>query len=187
MVDHPQLPQTSLHVFGATSNIPWKSSSIFPDFFIYPMISPWFPYDFPMSSRFPHDFPMISPWFPHDFPKISPWFPYDFLISPWFPLDFPMSSLFPYDSPMISRFHEPVLSQVETFLAGPLLVELHLFGLRLQLRLPAEASFAELYHSCEVGWTGMMGWWDDDWWEDGLNRTNWDDLGMMGWWIGKFQ
>jgi hypothetical protein len=49
--------------------------------------------------------------------------------------------------PMTSRSR----SQVETFLAGPVLVELHSFGLRLQFRLPAEASFAELYHSSEVG------------------------------------
>lgn len=40
--------------------------------------------------------------------------------------------------------------KVETFLAGPVLVELHSFGLRLQFRLPADASFAELYHSSEV-------------------------------------
>jgi len=40
---------------------------------------------------------------------------------------------------------------VETFLGGPLLVELHSFGaLRLQFRLPQDATFAELYHSCEA-------------------------------------
>ena len=40
---------------------------------------------------------------------------------------------------------------METFLGGPLLVELHSFGaLRLQFRLPQDATFAELYHSCEA-------------------------------------
>lgn len=42
--------------------------------------------------------------------------------------------------------------QVETFLNGPLLVEIHSFGgLKIQFRLPEEASFMELYHSTEVG------------------------------------
>eukprot|EP00434_Breviolum_minutum_P039645 symbB.v1.2.035214.t1/scaffold4692.1/size36308/2 len=41
--------------------------------------------------------------------------------------------------------------QVETFLNGPLLVEIHSFGgLKIQFRLPEEASFMELYHSTEV-------------------------------------
>ena len=42
--------------------------------------------------------------------------------------------------------------QVETFLNGPLLVEIHSFGgLKIQFRLPEEASFMELYHSTEAG------------------------------------
>ena len=41
--------------------------------------------------------------------------------------------------------------KVETFLNGPLLVEIHSFGgLKIQFRLPEEASFMELYHSTEV-------------------------------------
>lgn len=42
--------------------------------------------------------------------------------------------------------------QVETFLNGPLLAEIHSFGgLKIQFRLPEEASFMELYHSTEAG------------------------------------
>lgn len=41
--------------------------------------------------------------------------------------------------------------QVETFLNGPLLVEVHSFGgSKLQFRLREEASFMELYHSTEA-------------------------------------
>ena len=47
-----------------------------------------------------------------------------------------------------TNFHH----QVETFLNGPLLVEIHSFGgLKIQFRLPEEASFMELYHSTEAG------------------------------------
>lgn len=45
----------------------------------------------------------------------------------------------------------PPQAQVETFLNGPLLVEVHSFGgSKLQFRLREEASFMELYHSTEA-------------------------------------